>query len=108
MVGCDGRQPAAGAEGGGGLGDPDRRVDPVERGRRQDQVERLGGERPALEGGGDDLDRREPGQVAAGDGRQLGAELHGHDPAAPLGQRDGRLPGPRADLQHPRAGADTR
>jgi hypothetical protein len=72
----------------------------VERGRGQDQVERLRRQRPVLERGRDDLDLGEPGEVAPGHRGQVGAELDGHDPAAALGQWDRRLPGAGADLQH--------
>jgi hypothetical protein len=106
VVGGDGRQRPAGPQRVGGLGDAHRRVDPVERGRHQDEVERLGRQRPVLEGRGDDLDRGEAGEPAPGDRGEVPAQLHGDDPAAALGQRHGRLPGPGADLQHPAARPD--
>jgi hypothetical protein len=78
----------------------------VERGRGQDDVERLGRQGPVLERGGDDLDLGEAGEVASGEGGKLRAELHRDDLAATLGQRHGGLPGPGADLQHPAARPD--
>ena len=50
----------------------------------------------------------ELGTSAADPGGQVGAELDGHDPAAPLGQRQRRLAGSRADLQDARTGSDPR
>jgi hypothetical protein len=76
-------------------------------GHRQDHVEPLGRQRPVLEHGRDDLDRGEAGEVAPGDRRHVGTKLDRDDPAAPLGERHGRLPGPAADLQEPAAGLDT-
>jgi hypothetical protein len=81
-------------------------VDPVERGRRQHHVERVRGQWPVLERGDGHLHEREAGQLAAGDGRQAGAELDRDDLAAPLGQRHGRLPRPAADLEHAAARPD--
>jgi hypothetical protein len=80
----------------------------MERGRRHNDVERLGRLRPVLEPGGDDLDLGKAGEVAPGDCRQLNAQLDSDDMAAALGQRHGGLPGPWADLQHPAAWADPR
>jgi hypothetical protein len=108
VVGRDSRERAAGPERVGDLVDPHGRVDPVERGRGQDNFERLRREGPVLERGGDDLDAGEAGKLAPGDGRQLRTKLHGDDPAAPLGQRQRCLPCPRADLQHPGPGSHRR
>jgi hypothetical protein len=101
VMGGDGRQRTAGPQRVGGLGDPQLGVDPVERGRRQDHVERLGGQWPVLERGGDDLDLGEAGKVSPGDGRQIRAQLDGDNAAAALSQRHRRLPGAGADLQQP-------
>jgi hypothetical protein len=103
VVGGDGRERTAGSERVGGFGDAHARVDPVERGRGQHKVERLAGERPVLERRRDHLDRREAGEVPAGDGGQVLSELDRHDPATAFGQRHRRLPRPGTDLQHPDA-----
>jgi hypothetical protein len=94
MVGGDDRQGAAGPQRVGRLGHPHGRVDPVEGGRGQDHVERVRGQRPVLERADHHLHAREAGELAAGHRRQAGAELDRDDPAAPLGQRHGRLAGP--------------
>ena len=108
VMGGDGREEAARSESVGDLADAHGRVDPVERGRGQDEIERLRRERPVLERRVDHVDRGEAGEVASGEGGQVGTELHGDDPTAPLGQRPRGLPCAGPDLQHPGAGPDRR
>jgi hypothetical protein len=85
VVGGDGGQHPAGSERVGGLADPHRRVDPVEGGslpRRRRTARRAAA---SLERGGNDLHLGEAGEVAAGDGGEVGAELHRDDLAAAFG-----------------------
>jgi hypothetical protein len=83
---------------------PDRGVDPVPGGGREDQAHRLRGP-PFLEPPLDDL-HREPGQVPAGDGGQLRAELDARNAEAPPGQRESRLARGTAHLEQMVAGRD--
>jgi hypothetical protein len=85
---------------------PDGRVDPVPGRGREDQADGLV-RRPALEPPLDHLDR-ESGQVPAGDGGELGAELDTGDAETAPGQREGRLARGAAHLEQSIAGHEVR
>jgi hypothetical protein len=59
VVGRDDRERTAGSQGVSGLGHPDAGIDPVKGRRGEHGVERLGWQRPRLEGRVDDANRRE-------------------------------------------------
>ena len=79
-----------------------RRIDPVPRGGGDDRVvRRRVGRPPRLEVRLDDLDVGEPGQIAAGGGREGGPELDAGELQAAGRERARRLARGAADLEHP-------
>ena len=79
----------------------------MERGEGDRRVEALV-RLPPLERDGDDLDGREVGQVAPGDGREALAQLDADDLKAALCQRQGGLACSRPELEDPVARSQAR
>jgi hypothetical protein len=75
-----------------------RGIDPVDRVDRDDGVEGRPGRIPRLEGGRDDLDVRERGELVTRKRGKSLPELDAHDLEATLGQRERRLAGSAANL----------
>ncbi len=81
---------------------PDLRVDPVPRGRGEDQVEcRVGGRAPGLEVRGDHRHPLEPGEIAPCLAGERRAQFHASDLKTAPRERDRRLPAGTADLEEP-------
>ena len=72
----------------GTLSVADRRVDPVKRRGRDDQLEGLLLERPLLKGGSEHPRLRVVGELAPGYRGEVFAKLHTQDAVAPAGQRN--------------------
>jgi hypothetical protein len=107
LVGIGQGEPATRPQQPGGLGEGDRGIDPVERGARDDQVERSLGRIELLERGDLETDARvrQPPPGRRDHGR---ARVDGGQPEAGVGQPLGELTGPAAYFQDRGAGADPR
>ena len=96
------RDPPAGSEDVVRTAPADRRIDPVPRRRRDQQVEAAAAIVPPLERRLLDGDAGRTGEPLAGDRRERGARLHRGDGRTEAGQPSGGLTGPAPDLEHRR------